>query len=86
MSTLLKENNNLFILASWSLKDIILNRPEAKKDWVQLIQKYPSRFMIGSDVVGKFTNTGRILAGWDELPNDVAKKMAKENMLNIIKR
>ena len=90
VSTLLKENNNLFILASWSLKDIILNSPETKKDWVQLIQKYPGRFMIGSDVVGKFTNTGKILAGWDEildeLPNDVAKKMAKENMLNIIRR
>ena len=46
--------------------------------------------MIGSDVVGKFTNTSRILAGWDEildeLPADVANKMAKQNMLNMIKR
>ncbi|ERB63027.1 hypothetical protein N779_23075 [Vibrio coralliilyticus OCN008] len=55
-----------------------------------LIKEYPDRFMIGSDVVGRFKITGEVLSRWDEvldvLPDDVAENMAKNNMLKMVKR
>lgn len=90
VSELLDDYDNLYILASWSLRDVILASPESKKEWVALIKEYPDRFMIGSDVVGRFKITGEVLSRWDEvldaLPDDVAENMAKNNMLKMVKR
>ena len=76
-------------LASWTLRDVILSTPQSKKEWLALIVKYPHRFMMGSDVVGRFRNTGKVLSGWDEildsLPPEVAENMAKKNMLQVVK-
>ncbi|MBU2897546.1 amidohydrolase family protein [Vibrio hepatarius] len=89
VSQLLNDYDNLYILASWSLHDLILDTPQSKKEWVELIIKYPNRFMMGSDVVGRFNHAGDVLSGWDELldalPYDVAEKMAKKNMLQMVK-
>ncbi|MDX2319490.1 MAG: amidohydrolase family protein [Moritella sp.] len=85
---LLEENDNLYILASWTLLDIIVKDAKSKEEWLALITDYPERFMIGSDVVGKFKNTGKLLSKWDEvldlLPKDIANKMAEKNMLSMI--
>lgn len=90
VAQLLEGYDNLYILASWSLRDVILNSPQSKEEWVSLITKYPRRFMMGSDVVGRFRNTGKVLSGWDEildaLPPEVAVDMAKNNMLKMVKQ
>lgn len=87
---LLKEYPNLSILASWSLRDIMLQSDSSKQTWVKLINQYPDRFMLGSDVVGKFNNIGTILSKWDEilnaLPAENAEKIAKTNMLALMEK
>ncbi|WP_076590659.1 amidohydrolase family protein [Vibrio ostreicida] len=90
VSELLKDHHNLYILASWTLRDVIISTPESKKAWVSLIRQYPDRFMMGSDVVGRFKSIDKVLSRWDEvldaLPAQVAQDMAKNNMLKMVQR
>ena len=85
---LLNTYDNLYILASWSLLDVMLTDGRANPLWIALIEENPTRFMLGSDVVGKFKNMGHILGKWDiildELKYDTSQKMAMNNMLSVL--
>jgi hypothetical protein len=54
------------------------------------VEKYPERFMIGSDVVGRFNKLGQEMHSFtpflDALPEDVARKVARDNFLAILPR
>ncbi|GMA99565.1 amidohydrolase family protein [Pelosinus sp. IPA-1] len=51
----LKENSNLNVDISWVIYDKhIRYGNKIKKDWVSVIEEHPDRFIIGTDVVGKF--------------------------------
>ena len=43
-----------------------------RKEWLALVEKYPERFMLGSDVVGQFGSLGEQMHGFkpflDALP------------------
>lgn len=81
---------NLYIDLSWTVLEPYLldgdGQPEAR--WVKLVESYPDRFMIGSDVVGNFKNLGKHMSGFDvfldALPEAVAHKVAKDNFLAIL--
>lgn len=81
---------NLYIDLSWTMLEPYLTDKGGAPDprWVQLVERYPDRFMIGSDVVGKFKNLGEHMRGFDvfldALPEAVAHKVARENFLAIL--
>jgi hypothetical protein len=58
--------------------------------WVKLVSRYPERFMLGSDVVGRFDSMGELMQGFepflDALPAEVAHKVARDNFLAILPR
>ncbi|EGL55187.1 putative metal-dependent hydrolase of the TIM-barrel domain containing protein [Methylophaga aminisulfidivorans MP] len=90
LQELLDKYDNLTIDLSWTMiEPYLLNekgQPRAK--WLALLEQYPSRFVIGSDVVGSFDNLGKIMHGFDPildaLPADVAKAIAHDNFLALL--
>ncbi|GLP99235.1 hypothetical protein GCM10007891_10890 [Methylophaga thalassica] len=90
LQELLAKYDNLTIDLSWTMiEPYLLNekgQPRAK--WLALLEQYPSRFVIGSDVVGSFDNLGKIMHGFDPvldaLPADVAKAIAHDNFLALL--
>jgi len=89
---MLDEYPNLYIDLSWSvLRPYLLDkqgRPDAQ--WLQLVSSYPARFMLGSDVVGRFDSLGEYMRGFepflDALPEAVARKVARDNFLSVLPR
>jgi hypothetical protein len=51
-------------------------------------KRFPERFMLGSDVVGRFDKLGQEMHSFDPflnaLPVEVAHKVAKDNFLAIL--
>ena len=90
LKTLLKDYPNLYIDLSWSmLEPYLLNTDGSPdKDWVALVEAFPDRFMIGSDVVGSFDSMNKFLSGFEPflnvLPESVAKAIARDNFLAIL--
>lgn len=82
--------SNLYIDLSWTVLEPYLLNEDGKPDpeWVALVEKHPDRFMIGSDVVGRFNNVGNNLKAFnpflDALSEDVARKVARDNFLAIL--
>ncbi|WP_439888689.1 amidohydrolase family protein [Pseudomonas sp. MBLB4123] len=89
---MLEEYPNLYIDLSWSvLRPYLLDRqgrPDA--EWLRLVSSYPARFMLGSDVVGRFDKLGDYLQGFapflDALPEPVARQVARDNFLAVLPR
>ena len=56
-------------------------------EWVELIKRYPKRFMIGSDVVGTVSNIGKSLKPYDKLlealPKDIRVGVSKQNFVDL---
>jgi len=81
---------NLYIDLSWTVLEPYLldesGQPESR--WVNLVENYPDRFMIGSDVVGSFRSLGEHMKGFDvfldALPDAIAHKVARDNFLAIL--
>lgn len=86
----LKEHDNVYIDLSWSLlKPYVLDvEGQVDRDWLALIEQYPDRFMIGSDVLGSYDNLGETLQEFDSLlqalPEATAAKVARENFLSLL--
>ena len=82
---------NLYVDLSWVVFETYLtsnNQPVG--DWVSLIEAYPTRFMIGSDKVGKFDNYHEEMQKYyvllDALKPDTARKVAHDNFLAVLPR
>lgn len=98
LDDLLSENSNLWIDISWVVYDYYFldkfpNNYEdgnSMDDWVNLIEKYPDKFMLGSDQVGHWkTYSNEILKYYtliDLLKEDTAKKICKENIERLVKK
>lgn len=90
LQRLLETYPNLYIDLSWSvLQPYLLDeqgRPD--RDWLALVERFPERFMLGSDVVGRFSSLGEQLHGFDgfldALPEPVARKVARDNFLAVL--
>ena len=80
-----KYSDQLYIDLSWVvLQDYILPN---LNEWVELIKRYPTRFMIGSDVVGTVSNIGKSLKPYDKLlkalPKDIRAGVSKQNFVGL---
>jgi len=92
LQRMLEAYPNLYIDLSWSVLHPYLldEQGTPDKDWLALVTRYPERFMLGSDVVGKFDGLGEQMHGFDPfldaLPEDVARKVARDNFLAVLPR
>ncbi|MCY1281549.1 Amidohydrolase [compost metagenome] len=92
LTRMLENYPNLYIDLSWTLTDPYLLGKDGKPDpqWLALVQRYPDRFMIGSDVVGRFDSLGELVHSFDPfldaLPEAVARKVARDNFLAVLPR
>ncbi|WP_420042823.1 amidohydrolase family protein [Denitrificimonas caeni] len=89
---LLKEHDNLYIDLSWTLIEPYLIDEQGKPNpkWLKLFKDYPDRFVLGSDVVGRFDNLGETMQGFEPvleaLPAEVAQAIAEDNFLKLLPR
>lgn len=95
---LLKENPNLYIDISWLVYDYyFLNEfptgyktSDTLKDWVNFVEKYPTRILIGTDKVGHWQGYyGEITKYYkllDSLTPSTARRICRDNALSLIKR
>lgn len=87
---LLKEHDNLYIDLSWTLIEpyLIDEQGQPNPKWLKLFKDYPDRFVLGSDVVGRFNNLGETMQGFEPvleaLPADVAQAIAEDNFLKLL--
>jgi hypothetical protein len=92
LTRMLESYPNLFIDLSWSmLTPYLLDETGKPRDeWLKLVERFPERFMVGSDVVGRFNKLGKELRSFDPfldaLPEDVARKVARDNFLAVLPR
>lgn len=92
LERLLASYPNLYIDLSWSVLRPYLLDGQGNPDpqWLQLVSSYPARFMLGSDVVGRFDSLGELMRGFepflDALPEQVARQVAHDNFLAVLPR
>ena len=92
LTRMLEAYPNLFIDLSWSMLTPYLLDEQGKPrpEWLALVKKYPERFMLGSDVVGRFNKLGEEMHSFapflDALPEEIAQKVARDNFLAILPR
>ena len=86
---MLKSYTNLAIDISWVVyDDVIAPGGKVSPEWVSLIEEFPTRFLIGSDKVGKFDNYASEIVKYDALLDllkpETARRVARENFLALL--
>ncbi|WP_323114163.1 amidohydrolase family protein [Pseudomonas guariconensis] len=90
LTRLLEDYPNLYIDLSWSLREPYLldEQGQPRQAWLELVERFPERFMLGSDVVGRFSGIGEQMHGFDAfldaLPAEVATRVARTNFLSVL--
>ena len=90
LSRMLEAYPNLYIDLSWSMLTPYLldDAGQPRAEWLKLVERFPDRFMLGSDVVGRFNKLGKEMRRFDPfldaLPEDVSRKVARDNFLAIL--
>ncbi|HUO81781.1 MAG TPA: amidohydrolase family protein [Gammaproteobacteria bacterium] len=81
---------NLWIDLSWSvLDDYLLDGDEdVNRHWIEIIERHPERFMLGSDLLGRFGNMPKKFRAYrallDALSPECARLVARDNFLSIL--
>lgn len=80
---------NLFVDVSWVVYETnLLKNAKPDEKWVALVERYPDRFMIGTDKVGHFKEYPQEILKYkaflDALNPATAKKLARENLLSVL--
>ncbi len=95
---LLKNNKNLYVDISWVVYDYYFldqfpdNYADGNTldDWVELIEKYPDRVMIGTDKVGHWETYPQEVVKYyrrlDKLEPETVEKITCENALSLVKK
>ena len=90
LQDLLAQHENLYIDLSWTLLEpyLVDAKGQPNPDWLNLFETHPTRFVLGSDVVGRFNSVGEIIQGFDPvldaLPTAVAQAIAEDNFLKLV--
>jgi hypothetical protein len=90
LDTLLRRHPNLWIDLSWTLlPDYLLDAEhQPRRAWIDLVKRHPQRFIIGSDVVGRFSKIPRLNRGFEPfleaLPSAVASGLRGGNLCRIL--
>ena len=76
----------IYIDISWVVLEDYIDKDMDR--WVQLINKYPTQFMIGSDAVGVASKIQSELSRYKKLlsllPEDVRVKVARDNFASLM--
>jgi len=88
---LLSTYPNLTIDLSWVVYDSYLVRDgKPNSEWVALIEAFPTRFILGSDIVGHFGDYAPTIQRYyvllDALPPATAKLVAHDNFIALLPR
>lgn len=95
---LLKKNKNLYVDISWVVYDyyFLSDFPDEYvshdnlDEWIDLINKYPDRILIGTDKVGHWDTYPEEIFKYytllDKLDADVAQKICRDNALSLLKK
>lgn len=92
VSRLLDDYPNLYIDLSWTmLRPYLLDEAGKPRDeWLELVERHSTRFMLGSDVVGRFDSLAEGMQAFevflDGLSEEVAYQVARDNFLEILPR
>ena len=86
---MLKNNKNLYVDISWVVwEDYIDKSKSSLQDWAELIEKYPDRFLVGSDKVahwdGYEDEVQKYYPLLDMLSDETVKKITQTNVLTLI--
>ena len=91
---MLSEYPNLYYDISWVVFDEHINDADTNPNadslhaWAALIEKYPDRFVIGTDIVAHFDDYGDEITKYytllDILSPETARMISKDNILRII--
>ncbi len=87
---LLGKYPNLYIDLSWAVLRPYLLDGLGSPDpaWVDLVTRYPTRFMLGSDVVGTFGSLKKYMRGFnpflEALPHEIAHQVALTNFVSVL--
>lgn len=88
VETLLEAHDNLWIDLSWTALDHVIVDGKVDPDWLALVERFPDRFVIGSDLVGRFDSLAEKMRAYDPLldalPGDVARRVARDNLLALL--
>lgn len=94
---MLAENDNLWIDISWVVYDYYFldefpdgyDDGATLDDWVALLEKWPDRFLLGTDVVGHWSSypdeVVKYYALLDKLTPETADKVCRRNVLGLVK-
>ena len=92
VSRLLDDYPNLYIDLSWTmLRPYLLDEDGKPRDeWLELVERHSTRFMLGSDVVGRFDSLAEGVQAFeiflDGLSEEAAYQVARDNFLEILPR
>ncbi len=86
---MLGANKNLWVDISWVVyENVIAAGGTLDPKWVALIEKYPDRFMIGSDKIGKFGTYQSEIRKYNPLLQALtpatAQRVAQDNLWNVL--
>jgi len=86
---LLKAYPNLYYDISWVVfEQIIAPQGKPRQEWLAIFEEFPNRFMVGSDKIGGFSDYKETIRKYDvlfdALTPETAKKMASENMFELL--
>jgi len=89
LQRMLKAYPNLWIDLSWVVYPLDIN-PDGKlnMNWVKLVEEFPDKFMIGTDLIGHYENYEETILRYynllDALKPNTAQLVAKDNFLNVL--
>lgn len=86
---MLRENNNLYYDLSAVVFDKYINKDDTSlATWTALIEKYPDRFILGSDQTGKWQDYNKQITKYypllEKLQDTTVQKVCTDNILNIM--
>lgn len=88
LDSMLRKNKNLYIDLSFVvLENYIMPKGEVEENWVRLIEKHPTRFLIGTDYLGgykDFYEIKKFVPLLDSLKNETAVNLASKNFERIL--
>lgn len=91
LDKLLRDHPNVWLDLSWVvLEQVILSRPSQHTAWVGLIERYPTRFLIGSDLAGTLEGYAKTIARYEpllkSLSSQTQERVARLNFLDLLPR
>ncbi len=88
LDDMLRKNPNLYIDLSFIiLENYIMPKGQVEKEWVDLIEKYPNRFLLGTDYLGgynDFYEIKKFVPLLDSLKPKTADKIANGNFEDLV--